>query len=149
MLKEQARVIRVVNRQAEIKMLRQSVCAHCDLSQGCGMGAIGRLLGHRHKHVVIHNDIDLKPGDLVVLGLSDRVFLGASLLIYGLPILTMLVASSLGHWMSSGSEMMTLLAAVAGFVSGLLVSATLAKSKFSKQLYPRILQINSEPIDQF
>ncbi len=144
MLKEQATVVRVVDRHVELEMLRQSACSHCDLSQGCGIGAIGRLLGHRNKPIVLQSDIDLKAGDQVVLGLSDTGVLKASLLIYGLPICIMVIASSFGYWIADGSEVTTLVAASGGFLSGFLVSATLAKRKFPEQFYPRIIQVNGE-----
>ncbi len=144
MLKEQATVTRVVDRQVELEISRQSTCDHCDLSQGCGTGAIGRLLGHRNKPVVIKSDVNLKAGDQVVLGLSDSGVLGASLLIYGLPLATMVVTSILSHWVTDGSELMTVVAAGAGFLSGFLFSATLAKKVFSKNFYPRVIQVNSE-----
>ncbi|MCP4187410.1 MAG: SoxR reducing system RseC family protein [Gammaproteobacteria bacterium] len=138
-----------MGRRVEVEMLRQSACSHCDLNQGCGTGAIGRLLGHRSKPIVIQSDIDLKPGDRVVLGIPDSSLLRASLLIYGLPLFMMVAASGLGHWIADGSEVMTLIAAIAGFISGFLISATLAKRKLSKQFYPQVLHVNSELTRQF
>ncbi|MCP3688155.1 MAG: SoxR reducing system RseC family protein [Gammaproteobacteria bacterium] len=149
MLKEQATVVRVVDRQVELEISRKSACGNCELRQGCGTGAIARLLGHRNKPVVIKSDIDLEAGDRLVLGLPDSGVLGASLLIYGLPLFIMVVASSLSHWITDGSELMTVIAAVAGFLSGFLTSATLATKVFSRQFYPQVLQVNGEPNQQF
>ena len=149
MIVEQATVLRAQHGRVEIQMQRQSACSHCELSQGCGTGAIGRLLGHRSKPLIIDSRLELKPGDRLTLGLPDSSFLKASLVIYGLPLMTLVVTSIAGHWLFSGSETMVLLAAVSGFCAGLVISARLAKQHFSQQFYPRIMKINNEPTDQY
>jgi len=149
MIEEQATVLKAQYGRVEIQMQRQSACNHCELSQGCGTGAIGRLLGHRSRPLVIDSNFELRPGDKVTLGLSDSGFLKASLLIYGLPLITLLVTAIAGHWLFNGSETMVLLSAVSGFCGGLMISARLAKQRFSQQFYPRIIKINNEPTNQY
>ena len=149
MIKEQAIVIQTRENCVEIQMQRQSACNHCDLSRGCGTGAIGRLLGHRSKPLIIETSLPLKIGDRVVLGMPDSSFLRASLLIYGLPLFALVFSAMLGQLLFSGSEGLVLVFALAGFVSGLVFSAKRAKSRFSAEFCPRILQINSEPTDSF
>ena len=69
MIEENGTVVKVYANQVEIEMSRQGACSHCELSAGCGTGAIGRLLGHRSKPIIIQSDRDLNIGDEVVLGL--------------------------------------------------------------------------------
>jgi len=149
MIEEQAMVLRAQDGRVEIQMQRQSACNHCELNQGCGTGAIGRLLGHRSKPLVIDSNLVLKPGDRITLGLPDSSFLKASLLIYGLPLFALVLSSAAGHWFFNGTETEVLLSAIAGFCGGLVISSKLAKQRFSQQFYPRILKINSEPTNQF
>ena len=149
MIEEQAIVIQTRGNHVEIKMQRQSACNHCDLNRGCGTGAIGRLLGHRSKPLIIETSLPLKMGDQVVLGMPDSSFLTASLLIYGLPLFTLVCSAMLGQLLFNGSEGLVLGFALSGFVAGLVFSARKAKTRFSTEFSPRILQINSEPTDSF
>ena len=149
MIEEQAIVIQTRGNHVEIQMQRQSACNHCDLNRGCGTGAIGRLLGHRSKPLIIETSLPLKMGDQVVLGMPDSSFLTASLLIYGLPLFTLVCSAMLGQLLFNGSEGLVLGFALAGFVAGLAFSAKKAKTRFSTEFSPRILQINSEPTDSF
>jgi len=149
MIKEQAIVTRTRGKHVEIQMQRQSACNHCDLNRGCGTGAIGRLLGHRSKPLIIETSLPLKMGDQVVLGMPDSSFLRASLLIYGVPLFALVCSATLGQWLFNGSQSLVLVSALAGFVAGLGFSAKQAKSRFSTEFSPRILAINSEPTDSF
>jgi sigma-E factor negative regulatory protein RseC len=145
MIKEQAKVISRQGRWIEVQMQRQSACNHCELNQGCGTGAIGRLLGHRSKPLMIESSFDLEPGDRVILGMPDSSFLKASLLIYGLPLFSLLLSAIVGQWLFEASEIKVLVMTIMGFGGGFLVSARLARKNFASQFDPQILEINSEP----
>ena len=132
---------------AIILMQRQSACSHCELNKGCGTGAIGRLLGHRSKPLAIRNDYNLKAGDRVLLGLPDRAFLNASLLIYGLPLVALIGGGLMAQWAFAGSELSVFIFSTVGFFAGLWFSGQIAKNHFSQQFNPRILEVGSEPID--
>lgn len=149
MIEEQAIVIGVQGQTIEIQMQRQSACSHCELAQGCGTGAIGRMLGHRSKPLLIKSTLNLMPGDRILLGMPDRSFLKASLLIYGLPLGLLVVAAVFVQMLSNGSEVLVPIAASAGFLLGLFISAKLAGQRYAGQFHPRILQINSELTNQF
>jgi len=147
MIEEQAIVSGLDGELAIIRMQRQSACSQCELNKGCGTGAIGRLLGHRSKPLAIRNDYDLKTGDRVLLGLPDRAFLKASLLIYGLPLVALIGSGLLAQWAFTGSELSVYILSTAGFIAGLWVSGWIAKNHYSQQFNPQILEVGSEPID--
>jgi sigma-E factor negative regulatory protein RseC len=148
MIKEKATVISRSGDLAEVQMQRQSACSHCEMSQGCGTGAIGRLLGKRSKPVEIKVDQDLKPGDQVEIGLPDKAFLRAGLLIYGMPLLGLFIglmlAESIGSNVDLSSDLIAFIFALVGLVLGLFIGAFIAKTQFSSQLSPKILSVNSE-----
>lgn len=145
MMKEQAMVTGLDGCWAIVQMQRKNTCSHCELNKGCGTGAIGKLLGHRSKPIRIKNEYALAPGDNIVLGLPDRVFLKASLLIYGLPLLGLIVAGMLAQVIFGESELLSLVFAVVGFLAGLQISASLAQNQYAEQLSPRILKVRGEP----
>ena len=86
MLSESALVTRRDGNRVELELQRSSACDNCELSQGCGTGALGRLLGHRSRPLVIETDKDCEPGDRVLLELPESALVRASLLLYGLPL---------------------------------------------------------------
>lgn len=149
MIEEAANVVSVQGKYVEIQMQRQSACSHCELERGCGTGAIGRMLGHRNKPLFIENTLNMKPGDRILLGMPDRSFLKASLLIYGLPLGLLVISTVLAQIVSNGSEVLVPIAAVAGLLGGLFISAKLTRKRFARQFNPRVLQINNELKDQF
>ena len=98
MITEQAIVTRCNGKQVELELQRGSACGQCELNRGCGTGALGRLLGKRSKPLVIETDHVLKPGDRLQLGLSESALVKASLTIYGLPLLGMVMAGLLASF---------------------------------------------------
>jgi sigma-E factor negative regulatory protein RseC len=147
MIEEQAIVTGLDGDLAMIQMQRHSTCSHCELSKGCGTGAIGRMLGHRSKPLAIGNKFDLKAGDSVLLGLPERAFLKASLLIYGLPLAALIGGGMLAQWTIVESEMSVIIFSTAGFTTALWLSGLIAKKYYSQQFNPRVLEIRGEPKD--
>jgi sigma-E factor negative regulatory protein RseC len=146
MITEQAIVTRCNGKQVELELQRGSACANCELSQGCGTGALGRLLGKRSKPLVIETDHDLKPGDRLQLGLSESALVKASMIVYGLPLLGMIVAGLLASF-TIVSEALIALAAVVGFIVGLKLAVYLSRTLEHDQLTPYIvdIRVNLEP----
>ena len=144
MIKEQATVIGLFGNIAEVQTKRQIACSQCEGGRGCGIGAIGRLLGKRSKPVKIKVDQDLKLGDQIEIGLSDKAFLRAGLLIYGTPLLGLFLGLMLAEFISSSSDLIAFTFASIGLVLGLTTSASVAKTNFANQLNPKILAVISE-----
>ncbi len=144
MITESAIVTRCDGKQVELELQRGSVCGQCELSQGCGTGALGRLLGRRSKPILIETDQDVKPGDMLTLGLSEAALVKASLAIYGLPLLGMIFAGSMAA-LATASEGLVALAAAAGFFTGFKFAAFLTKTLEYEQLSPYIVDIKVNP----
>ena len=144
MITEQAIVTRCNGKQVELELQRGSACAGCELSQGCGTGALGRLLGKRSKPLVIETEHDLKPGDRLQLGLSETALVKASLIVYGLPLLGMIVAGLLASF-TIVSEALIALAAVVGFIVGFKLAVYLSYTLEHDQLTPYIIEIRVNP----
>lgn len=144
MIKEQATVISLSGDLAQVQMQRQSACGGCEMSSGCGTGAIGRLLGKRSKPVEVKVDQDLRPGDQVEIGLPDKAFLRAGLLIYGTPLLGLFIGLVLAELIASNSDLIAFVFALTGLVLGLSIAACIAKTKFANQFNPKILAVTSE-----
>jgi len=144
MITEQAIVTRCDGNRVELELQRGSACGQCELSQGCGTGALGRLLGKRSKPLVIETDRDLKPGDKLQLGLSESALVKASLTVYGLPLLGMVAAGLIASF-AVVSEVLIALAAGAGFIAGFKLASYLSHPLEHDLQTPYIVDIQVNP----
>ena len=144
MITEQAIVTSCNGKQVELELQRGSACAGCELSQGCGTGALGRLLGKRSKPLIIETDQVLKPGDRLQLGLSESALVKASLIIYGLPLWGMVAAGLLASF-AAEAEAWVALAAGFGFFAGFKLAAFLSRVLEHDRLTPYIVEIEVNP----
>jgi sigma-E factor negative regulatory protein RseC len=137
---EQAIVTRCNGRQIELELQRGSACGQCELSQGCGTGALGRLLGRRSKPLIIETDQVVRPGDRIQLGLSESALVKASLTVYGLPLLGMVVAGLLASF-AGLSEVMVAFATGIGFIAGFKFAGYFTRALEHDQLTPYIVEM--------
>ena len=144
MITEQAVVTRCEGGQAEIRLQRASACGQCELNEGCGTGALGRLLGNRSRPLLIETQQDLKPGDNLLLGLSETALVKASLTVYGLPLLAMVVVGLLASVFDM-SEIWVTLSSVAGFLTGYILASHLTNRLEADRLTPYIVDIRVNP----
>jgi len=144
MLTESAIVTRRDGRRIELELQRGSACGNCELSQGCGTGALSRLLGRRSKALFIETEQELEPGDEVQLVLSESALVKASLTLYGLPLLGMVLAGLLAASVAA-AEWLVVVAAVAGFYGGYRVAVFLTNRLEDGQLTPYIVNLEVNP----
>jgi sigma-E factor negative regulatory protein RseC len=145
MITEQAKVSRIDGNLVELQLQRQSSCGQCELSKGCGTGALSRLIGRREKPFVIENKHKLELGDSVVIGISETGLVRASLLIYGLPVFTMILAGLSVFAFTESQEWLVTLFSAVGFLLGMKLSSHLVKSATSSHLHPDIVDIHLNP----
>lgn len=144
MLTEAAIVTRRDGRRIELELQRGSACGNCELSQGCGTGALSRLLGRRSRALFIETEQQLEPGDEVQLVLSESALVKASLTLYGLPLLGMMLAGLLAASVVA-TEWLVVVAAVVGFYGGYRVAAFLTNRLEDGQLTPYIVNLEVNP----
>ena len=144
MLTESAIVTRRDGRRIELELQRGSACGNCELSQGCGTGALSRLLGRRSKALFIETEQELEPGDEVQLVLSESALVKASLTLYGLPLLGMVLAGLLVASVAA-AEWLVVVAAVGGFYGGYRVAVFLTNRLEDGQLTPYIVNLEVNP----
>jgi len=144
MITETAIVTRRDGKLVEVELQRNSTCGQCELNKGCGTGALGRLLGHRSRPILIETDHQLEPGDRLQLGLSESALVKASLTIYGLPLLGM-VGAGLVAVMVAAPEVVVALAAFAGFFAGYKFAGFVTNALDAGQLAPHIVDISVNP----
>ena len=143
MLTESALVTRRDGDRVELELQRSSACDHCELNQGCGTGALSRLLGRRSRPLVIQTDRDCKPGDRVLLELPESALVRASLLLYGLPLLGLVLGGLLAALLAVPEWLVVGIALLGLFVGFKFASRTTQRLEQGGQTpYIRVIQVN-------
>ena len=125
-MKETATVVALEEGSIWVETRRQGSCQTCSANKACGQGLMSRMLPGREHYVraLIGREQreGLAIGDLVEIVVPDEVILRASLVVYMVPLLLLIVGMFVGVWLVPGD-----LGAIAGGVGGLLVGAGLVR----------------------
>lgn len=140
MITEQGTVIALRGSQAWVQTIRQSACDSCSARTGCGQRVLASASGGRANQVLVENSIGAGVGDEVAIGIDEQALLAASLVVYALPLLLMVLASVLGHQLSGGSDLWAMAGAVIGLTVGFLGGRSL-QSGHSDRYQPRLLRV--------
>ena len=123
MIEEQAVVVGIERDQALLEIVRNKPCGLCGQTRGCGVSLWGRLLGHRNNVFRADNHIHAETGDGVVVGIDEQALLSGSLLVYGVPVLSVLAGAGLAASLAGSSELRdgyAILGALLGLILALL-----------------------------
>ena len=95
-------------------------CSSCGHGSSCGIGKMAS--GRPATLLTIPVSGDIKPGDLVLIGLPESKLTLSALLGYLFPAFAMLVGAWLGANIENGSDTATAIGAIAGFIAALVVA---------------------------
>ncbi|KAF7598685.1 MAG: Fis family transcriptional regulator [Candidatus Dactylopiibacterium carminicum] len=97
-------------------------CGGCASAAMCDSKGIGTLASRLEmRRFALPNELSLRVGDRVVLGITPFSLLGASAITYLIPLLLSLLAAGLAQW-RWGSDLVTMGAAFGGLLPGFLVT---------------------------
>lgn len=128
MIEEQGRVIELSGDYALVQTQRRASCGTCVAQGACGTALFDRFLGRRPITLRARNEAGAALGDWVIVGVPERVLLGAALAAYLVPILALVLGGALGHWavqqplsvvLGAGSNLGAVIGAVSGFLLAL------------------------------
>lgn len=112
MLEQSARVVESSSAGVWVEAVEPSGCGTCG-GQGCSTRKIAEMLQRRPRQFQVNSDLELLPGERVVIGIAEGSVLRAALRSYGVPLLLMLLGALLAQWFWPGD-----LAAVGGMLLG-------------------------------
>ncbi len=138
MIEEQGIIVDKKDGKVVLEIERASACTLCGQKRGCGNATWGKLLGHKDDSLELKNTINANVGDLVIVGLEEKLFLNAAFFLYCLPLMTLLIGALLGHWLWGG-DLAVMLSATAGLLSGFMIT------KYLYQLRAQNDMSNGEP----
>ena len=124
MIEQQGRVIALEGGRIRVRIGASAGCSACDAGRGCGAGLLGRLLRRKEAVLSFDNEIGASPGQAVVVGLPEAVFLKLVLRLYLYPLLAALAGAVGGQLLATHlqfSELTTDLSVLsAGLLAGML-----------------------------
>ncbi len=126
MIEEIALVSQVDGSRVWIEVDRRSACAACASADGCGQKRINDWFPSKRVTVEVDNPNNLivSPGQTVTVGLEEGALVKASLILYLLPLLGLILSPILIS-IFGFSEIFQILSAILGFTVGLLFTRAL------------------------
>lgn len=126
--------------------IQRSACGACSARAGCGHRLLGRFKTPTIKAALAADDaFNYAPGQYVEVGIQEDLIVRASLLLYLLPLLGLLLGAGLvDYW--RGAEWVTISAGVIGFFTGAgLVKRMSADDSFRHASQARVLRWVANP----
>ncbi|SFR75031.1 positive regulator of sigma(E), RseC/MucC [Marinobacter daqiaonensis] len=127
MIHETGTVISTSGDQAWVQTIRQSACQTCRARHGCGQKALASLSGGQSRQLRVTNTLGAKAGDQVTVAIEEAALLKASLLVYALPLLLMVLATVMAGVFLPGQDLIAIMMAAAGLTVGLLSARALSR----------------------
>ncbi len=93
MIEEAAIVTRIQGENIFVKSLQTNACQQCVQRDNCGSHLYGKFLPKRE--MALSSELNLAPGDHVSIGIEEKHLLKASLFLYMIPLLVMLMTIGL------------------------------------------------------
>lgn len=142
MIEEQAVITKQQDGFVTLEIERASACALCGQKRGCGNATWGKLLGHDQHSVAVKNTLDAKVGDLVMVGLEEKVVLNAAMFLYAIPLAGLFIGALIMHWTLT-TDLSVMIGAGIGLAVGLAVTKQFYQGKQKTQQvnhYARLLR---------
>ncbi len=145
---ESARVVAVEAGGAWLESEGQSGCANCRDGRGCGVSVFQRLFRLPRHRLYLPTEERLSVGDHVVIALSQRAVLTASLWLYLAPLVGLLAGALLAEMLFS-REWLTVVGAMAGLAGALgVVRGRQQRQARSGAFFPILHEITFRQVDE-
>lgn len=102
-----------------VKTQRQSSCSACQMKSSCGQGLLSQISEGKGLELELENNLNAKPGDVVMLSVPDAGVLSASLLMFMLPLLALMMGGGLAQ-LADFNELQTVIIALLSLAAGFL-----------------------------
>ncbi|MFO7994676.1 MAG: SoxR reducing system RseC family protein [Marinobacter sp.] len=147
MITETGKVVAVSGDRVWVQTIRTSACESCSARNGCGQRALAGVSGGRANQVLVTNTLGARVGDEVTVAIEESALLSASLLVYALPLVLMVLGAVTGHQLSEGQDAAAMLGAALGMGAGFIVARRVGSNP-NRDYEPRLVrtgQVLSEP----
>ena len=122
MIEESGRAIAVDSNAIWVETIRKTTCTSCNARHGCGQHLAEKYKSNQsHSYIRVTNNsgYTVREQDEVVIGIPENSLLKASMLIYFLPLLSMMLGLWVGHLFGRG-DLITMLCGISALALGFL-----------------------------
>lgn len=127
---------------ATLEIERKTACGLCGQTRGCGNSIWGKLFAHQSTAFKAQNRINAKVGDSVIVGINEKALVKSALLLYILPLATLLIGAILATQLFADTNGNAMLGALVGLVLGFVwVKGHTMSSSYFKLQQPVILRL--------
>jgi len=126
-IRETGRVVAIEDDSVWVETIQQSACQTCVAEKGCGQSLIAKITGKTTAIKVLLGQHDVScvgMDESVVIGIPEHVVVSGTLLVYLLPLLTMIAGILLAESLvitSTTSDVYAVLGGLFGLVIGSLI----------------------------
>lgn len=142
MIIENGRIVSVEAEGVWVETIQKSACGSCKAEKGCGHSLLSKWDGHSAYIWVLLDGRDpaqYQLGDEIQIGIPEEVVAKGSLLVYLVPIISLVIFTALAHSFFA-QELVTTLAGFAGlFLGGVIVRWHSWRSRYDRDLQPLLV----------
>ena len=125
---------------AKVKCQSQSACGACSAREACGTASLSELNGKRGEHIFTLETITpLRTGQMVEIGLEEKSMLFSALLMYIVPLFTLL----LSNYISENELIRAILIFILTALSFVMVKRYTSKLDQQTEFQPVLLRVLS------
>lgn len=143
MIEDIGKVIRITGDKAFVEVERTSACAQCGLQE------VEELAGEKPIFVAL-NKANADVGDMVKVRVQSVAYIKASMYIYGIPVLLLVIGAVLGVYLAEklnkSSDAMSALFGICGLIIGILFLFLFRKRVTKKEYMPVIVEVMTEDV---
>ena len=129
MIEENAIVVKAEGHTVWLESAGSHGCGQCQHKEGCGQTVFSQLFGIEKAQFKTETEQILHAGDQVLLGIDEKAIVKGSLLVYFLPLLSMILFASLAAGLSNLLTLSHEGLIIAGGLAGLYAGFRFARSK--------------------
>jgi len=141
MITETGKVVALKGDRAWVQTIRTSACQSCSARSGCGQRALASVSGGRANQILVANTVDARVGDEVVIGVDEQSVLTASLAVYGLPLVLMVLGSIGAYRWLGATDLVAIAGALTGLAAG-FIAVRHWQSGSGDRFEPRLVRVN-------
>lgn len=146
MVEESGIILSVSQGLAEVETVRTSSCTACQAKSACGHHAIAKVSSSNRMRMMVTDTFDSQVGQEVVVGIPEDTLLKASVLMYLVPLLGLVLGATLPGTVNE-NPIFAALGSVMGLGAGLYFARKASlKHVNDPDFQPKILSIKTKPI---
>jgi sigma-E factor negative regulatory protein RseC len=139
MIEDIGKVVQVIDDKAYVEVERSSACAQCGLQEAEELAIGGKVV------LEAYNLAGAKSGDRVKVQVRTGAYMRASLYIYGIPVLFLVIGAIAGAYAATilrkSSDTMSALFAMGGLVVGFIILFLLRKRSNKAEYMPVVVEV--------